>query len=83
MSSSLGSLASSPPRPHNRRLFGIVLRAFYQACDQPDLEAATALLEVLTHLVSSSDASHRADRRRSEHDLHVAHQLYGRLVRHL
>jgi len=79
----LNGPAPPPPRPHNRRLFGTVLRAFYQACDQNDLEAATSLLSVLTHLLSSSDASHCADRRRSEHDLIVARQQAARLERRL
>jgi len=70
-------------RPHNRRLFGLVLRAFYQACEQNDPEAATPLLSVLTHLLSSSDASHKADRRRSEHDMIAAHQQAARLARRL
>jgi hypothetical protein len=59
----------------------MVLRAFYQACDQEDLEVATPLLDVLTHLVSSSGASHKADRRRSEHDLIVANEQVARLAR--
>ncbi len=76
---------SSAPtlRPHNRRLFGKVLRAFHQACDQDDPEVAISLLTILTHLLASSDASHKADRRRSERDLIVARQQAARLARRL
>jgi hypothetical protein len=79
----LYGLTTPPLRPHNRRLFGMVLRAFYQASDQEEMEVATSLLDVLTHLVSSSDISQKADRRRSEHDLIVAHEQVARLARRL
>jgi len=71
---------TSARRPHDRRLFGAVLRAFYQASDQHDLEAATALLDVLTHLLSSSDSSYRVGRQRSERDFREAQLRLGRLA---
>jgi hypothetical protein len=68
------------PRPHNRRLFGKVLIAFYKACDDGDFEVATILLDVLHRLVSSSDASRPADRRRSEYALIVASKMLNKLA---
>jgi hypothetical protein len=61
-------------------LFLKVLSAFYQACDQRDLEVAKALLDVLRHLVASSVASYGADHRQSEQDLIVAHERLGKLA---
>jgi hypothetical protein len=76
-------LTTSPPRPHDRRLFGMVLRAFYHACDQSNVEVTTTLFDVLTHLILSSDSSHKVDRRRSEHDLIIARELVMRLARRI
>jgi hypothetical protein len=59
----------------------MVLRAFSQACDQSDLDAAMPLLDVLTHMVASSDTSQRIERRQSEHDLSIARDLLLRLRR--
>jgi hypothetical protein len=66
-------------QPHNRRLFGKVLMAFYKACDDGEVEVATILLDVLKRLVSSSGTNRRANRRRSEHDLVAAHEWLRRL----
>ena len=66
--------------PHDRRLFSLVLRAFYQAYDQSSIEVTTCLLGVLTHLLSSSAKSNRADRRRSERDLIEVRELHAKLA---
>jgi hypothetical protein len=80
MAERLSALTTPPSRPLDRGLFDIVLRAFYQACDQSDLEVAMSLLDVLTDLVVSSDTSHRDDRRQSEHDLRIAQGFLMRIA---
>ena len=62
--------SNSPARrPHDRRLFYLVLSAFNQASDQHDGEATQGLLNILTGLVSSSDRHHEASPDRDERSL--------------
>jgi len=70
----LYGVATSGLQPHDRRLFATILRAFYEAYERSDWELAISLLDVLTHLLGSSDPSPRVGRRRSEHDLKIACQ---------
>ena len=70
----LYGVATSGLQPHDRRLFGTILRAFYEAYDRSDWELAISLLDVLTHLLGSSDPSPGVGRRRSEHELQIAYQ---------
>ena len=70
----LYGIATSELRPHDRRLFGTILRTFYEAYDRSDWELAISILDVMTHLLASSDPSSGIGRRRSEHDLQIAYQ---------
>jgi len=67
-------------RPHNRRLFRKVLIAFYKAYDDRDADIAGILLEALERLISSSDESQAAERRKSQQAFDIATKMLRTLV---
>jgi hypothetical protein len=71
-----GPAAALPPQPHDGRTFEKVLGAFHMACDQSDLEVATALLRVMDHLAMRRPPP---EGRRSSR---VAEQLVAAYTRH-